>query len=244
MHEHDGEDVCRDDSTHPAELHEHRHEHDGVVHEHTHHHGVGTEAHAHGHALAFDTYSSLCTPVHDLDPRAKIIAALILVFAVVLTPPPRAAEFALLAALLLATTAIADIPLRVLLARSAIVLPIAGTIALFAPLARHGGSWSLASVGETYAGGWLVAWGIVSKAWLSAYTTLLVTATTPPARLFQALRALRMPAVFVTMLVFLYRYAAVLGSQLRSLRRAVASRGFGTRGRRLISLYGNLAGNL
>ena len=46
------------------------------------------------------------------------------------------------------------------------------------------------------------------------------------------------------MLTFVYRYVETLRDQLRSLRRALASRGAGLRGRRLVTTYGNLAGNL
>ncbi len=231
------------EDSHPVELHEHAHEHDdGVLHEHAHHHS--TPSHAHAHGLGFDQLSRRISPVHDLDPRAKIAAGLALVFAIVLSGPLRPAEAIAAFALLMAITFVADLPLGTMLARSAIVIPLAGTIALFAPLARSGGSWNAVAVGEAYRTGWIVAWAILSKAWFSAYIALLVSASTTPPRLFQGLHALRTPAIFITMLTFLYRYAAVLGDQLRSLRLALASRGFNTRGRRLVSLYGNLAGNL
>lgn len=169
---------------------------------------------------------------------------LVLVLAAVLTAPMRIIEFSLLVAFLFTLTVISGVPIRAILARSALVLPVAGAIALFAPLANHTGSWNVGALGTTYSSGWIVAWGILSKAWISAFSALLLAATTPPPRLFQGLRALKMPEILVTMLVFLYRYSSVLGDQLRSLRLALASRGFSTRGRRLIALYGNLAGNL
>jgi cobalt/nickel transport system permease protein len=100
------------------------------------------------------------------------------------------------------------------------------------------------SVGEAYRQGWPLAWSIVAKAWLSATTVLLVSATTSPPDLFTALRRLRMPLIFITMLTFLYRYAAVLGGQLSSMRRAVASRAPALTGLRLVRLYGSLSGNL
>jgi cobalt/nickel transport system permease protein len=53
-----------------------------------------------------------------------------------------------------------------------------------------------------------------------------------------------MPTVILTLLTFVYRYVETLRDQLRSLRRALASRGAGLKGRHLIRTYGNLAGNL
>ena len=57
-------------------------------------------------------------------------------FGVVAGPPLRPLEFALLLALLLAVTVISRVPVRWLLTRSAIVLPIALGIAVFAPLGQ------------------------------------------------------------------------------------------------------------
>jgi len=241
-----------------AGLHGHVHAHDGREHRHPHHHAgaVAREAqprarsatrralHDHAHALTFERFTYICSPVHDLDPRAKILAALLLISGIVLGPPPRLTEFALLFALLVSVTLLARLPMGAALARSLLVLPIAASIALFAPLARVDGGWSAHSVAEAYASGWPLSWSILSKAWLGAFTVILLAATTAPPLLFKGLTAMRVPLVFMTMLTFLYRFADVLRSQLGSMRRAVASRGAGIGGRRLVALYGNLAGAL
>ena len=243
-----------------ASLHGHAHAHpDEAAHSHPHHHaapagGDGpapatapatpasaapapTPTHSHAHALSFERLTYVLSPVHDLDPRVKVVCAGVLVLAAVLTPPARPLEFALLVALLASIALLSRLPLAPLALRSALVLPIAGSIALIAPA-------QAAFTGGSVSAGWIVAWTIVSKAWFSASVMLLVAATTPPARLFTGLRALRIPDIFLTMLTFLYRYADALGDQLRSMRRAVASRGSGVRGRRLVALYGNLAGTM
>ncbi len=236
----------------PEGVHGHPHRHgEARPHRHPHHHALdrarpaaSAAAHDHAHTLSFERLTYVCSPVHDLDPRMKIVAALVLVFGVVLAPPMRPPEFAFVCAVLLAGTLLARLPVFAVLARSAIVLPLAGTIALFAPLAQAQGSLSAGSVGAAYASHWGLVWAILSKAWLSAYTMLLLSATTPPPRLFKGLRALRVPSVFTTMLAFLYRYADVLGDQLRSMRLAVDSRGYDVRGIGRARLYGNLAGSL
>lgn len=231
-----------DKTCHRQELHGHEHGHDGNVHRHPHHH-TGQAFHDHGHTLAFERLSYICSPLHDLDPRAKVIAGLIVVSGIVLTPAMRPAEFVAFVALLVAVTFLGNLPLLPIAARSALVLPVAASIAAFSPLSLLG-TPGIDSVSAAYAEGWPLAWSIVSKAWLSATTVLMVSATTSPPRLFEAFRRLKMPLIFITMLTFLYRYAGVLVDQLSSMRKAVASRGFSTSGLKLVGLYGNLAGNL
>lgn len=229
----------------PEPLSDHAHRHpDEQPHRHPHHHRSGDSAHAHAHTVSFERLTYVISPVHRLDPRAKLLAVLLLVLGVVLGPPMRPVEFALVTGLLGAVIVLARLPFGPVLLRSALVLPFAGGIALFAPLGDLDAPLSLSTAAEAYRTGWPVIWAVVSKAWLSATSALLLAATTPAPRLFAGLRALGMPAVFLTMLTFLHRYTDVLAEQLRSLRRAVASRGPSVRGRRLIALYGNLAGNL
>ncbi len=228
----------------PADLHEHVHRHGDEQHGHAHHHRAGAaEAHEHAHAQGFERYAYLTSPVHALDPRFKILSVLALIVAVVAGPPLRVVEFAAVGLLLATVTLLARIPLGWMLKRSALVLPVALGIALFAPLG-HVTQWSADGVAQAYREyGWLV-WAIASKAWVSTYLVLLVSATTPTPRLFKALKAMRVPSVFLTMLTFLHRYADVLRDQLRSMRRALASRGFNVTGWQRIRLYGNLSGNL
>lgn len=218
----------RRSAAHLPALHHHRHEHAAEPeHEHAHHHpAVG---HEHAHTLAFERYTYIVSPVHSLDARAKLVATLLFVLGIVLTAAPGAVEFAVLVAVLAGVCLLARVPVTAVLARSLFVLPVAVSIALFAPLT---------------AGGWQLGWTIVSKAWLSALAVLVLSATTPPARLLSGMRSLGMPAVFVSTLTFLYRFATVLGDQVASMRRAIASRAPGLAPGRRVRLYGNLAGNL
>jgi cobalt/nickel transport system permease protein len=228
---------------HPRGLHSHPHEHPGELHEHVHHHA--SEAHEHGHVSGRERLAWQVSALHRLDPRTKIVAALALILAVVLTPPLRPLEFALLTALLLTAALAGRLPIGWVLRRSALVIPIAGTIALFAPLARSGGPLTVGGVVGSYAGGgWVAAWAIVSKAWLSVLVTVVLSGTTPEPQLIRGLQALRLPDVFVTLFSFIYRYVDVLRSQLRSLRTALESRAPSMGRLRRWGVYGNLAGNL
>jgi cobalt/nickel transport system permease protein len=224
-------------------FHSHPHEHAGETHEHVHHHV--SEAHEHGHISGVERLSWQTSALHRLDPRAKIVASVALILAVVLTPPLRPLEFVMLTVLLMATALIGRLPLGWVLKRSALVIPVAGTIALFAPLARSGGSLTVGGVAGSYAGtGWIAAWPIVSKAWLSVLITVVLSGTTPAPRLIRGLQALHMPDVFVTLFSFIYRYVDVFRAQLRSLRTAVDSRAPSMSRLRRWRVYGNLGGNL
>ncbi|HEY3318031.1 MAG TPA: cobalt ECF transporter T component CbiQ [Coriobacteriia bacterium] len=233
-------------------FHRHVHRHlDEPAHAHPHHHvGTGQDegievAHDHTHDLKWERYTWILSPVHALDPRAKIAATLALVVAIVLSPPLPALALAAAAALLLAAAALARLPLGHVLARSALVLPFAGTIALLAPLARAGGSLNWAGIAGSYAhGGWVVAYAILSKAWLSVLTVVLLSATTPVPKLFRGLERLHVPDVILMMLAFMYRYVGAMRDQVSSLRRALDSRAPELTFSGRLRLYGHLAGNM
>ncbi len=229
-------------------IHRHPHAHGrGALHRHAHHHRKTPEAapHEHTHGKSLESLTYLCSPVHSLDPRTKICCSAALILVVVLTAPQRLAEFMGLVGVLLLVAIAAGLPLLRILARSALVLPFAGTIAALAPLRGDIGALTPTGLAESYAGGgWILAWGIMSTAWLSALTLVLLASTTTPALLFKALRALKVPDVLVVMLSFLYRYSDALREQVVSMRRALASRGWEVSGMRRLRLFGNLAGHM
>jgi cobalt/nickel transport system permease protein len=227
-------------------IHRHEHEHAGELHRHPHHHEQRRgPAHEHAHGTGFERLTYLVSPIHDLDPRAKIVSALVLILGVVLTPPLRPLEFALLVVLLMAGALIARLPVGAIVGRASLVLPVALTIALFAPIARHGGSLSVGGIAGAYAGGgWIAAWAILSKAWLSALVAVLLSATTPLPRLIRGFEALRVPDVLITLVSFLSRYVGIFRDQLRSLSVAMDSRAPSMSRLRRWRLFGNLGGNL
>jgi cobalt/nickel transport system permease protein len=237
--------------------HPHRHEEQAPAHVHPHHHTEEDLAAAqtcedgvplvqdHGHGLSFERYTYICSPVHEMDPRLKILATLAIVLAVVLGPPPHPLELVGLAAFLLAVASIAQVPLGWVLRRSALVLPFAGMIALFAPLQQGGGSLSVAGISGAYAdNGWIAAYAILAKAWLATLAVVVLSATTPVPRLLRGLRSLRVPDVMLMLLSFMYRYVSVMRDQIASMRDALDSRGYMLSRAGRVKLYGNLAGSM
>jgi cobalt/nickel transport system permease protein len=64
----------------------------------------------------------------------------------------------------------------------------------------------------------------MAKSWLSVQAALLLAYTTPFADLVDALRGLRIPAVIVSIISFMYRYLAVLTDEAGRMSRARQSR--------------------
>lgn len=182
-------------------------------------------------------------PSLGFDPRAKILAALGLIAAVALTAPMGLAEFALIVSFIAASVALLDRPVVVVLRRSLLVLPFAGTVALFSPLARIE-TWSLAAVMGAYAQGWPLMVAILSKAYISVLTVTALTTTTSLPELLRGLRALGMPDILLSLLTFIARYTLLFREQVAAMSVAIASRAPGLRGWRRVRLYGALGGNL
>ncbi|MDI6692229.1 MAG: energy-coupling factor transporter transmembrane component T [Anaerosomatales bacterium] len=229
-------------------LHEHEHEHaDGTVHAHEHHHARGFDPafrlHDHAHPDAFETLADISSPASRMDARAKLVAALVLVLAVVVTPPLRIAELLFVLGSLGAYALLARLPLKRVLARSAGVLPFAAPLAIVALFQTSGGSLNAGGIfGPEAASGWAAAYGLLSKAWLSALTVTLAVATTEPAELVAALRRLGVPDIMTAVLAFVARYSSALADEVRSMRVALASRAPHLRRVQLARLYGHLAG--
>ncbi|MCY4653545.1 MAG: cobalt ECF transporter T component CbiQ, partial [Dehalococcoidia bacterium] len=69
---------------------------------------------------------------------------------------------------------------------------------------------------------------VLLKSWASVTAAVVLTATTPPLRLLEALRALRIPAVLVAIVMLMYRYLFVLVEEAQSMMRARAARSAAT----------------
>jgi len=192
-----------------------------------------------------DRYSGLDTPVHRLDPRAKVLLTLAFAVVVVSTPPTRVRAFLVYAGLVSWTTALAHVPLRYLLVRVAAVLPFSVVAALWLPFLRGGESVALfwGRLHVSVAGLWLLA-GVAMKSILGAAAVLLLVSTTPFGSLLAGLRRLGAPVILVDLLSLTYRYLFVLVDEAMRLRRAAAARGYRPRWLGQAVLIGRLVGRL
>ncbi len=198
----------------------------------------------HGGALTAG-YVPGSSPVHRLAPHTKLVAVLAYALVVVATPvhaPWAPAAYAGYLVPVLAAAAVAGVrPAR--LARSLVVEIPFVLFALLLPFVARGPRVDVLglSVSES---GLAAGGGLLAKATLSVLAATVLAATTEPRALTQGLERLRLPQALVQILMFMIRYADVVGGELHRMRVARESRGF--RGRHLgaLRVLGPAAGAL
>jgi len=188
-----------------------------------------------------DRMAYLDSPIHRLDPRAKLIATFAFVVAVVSFPKYEVfglAPFALFPVLVIGA---AGVPYGLIARRVLAVSPFAIMIGLFNPLLDRAPGLVLAGV--PIAAGWVSFVSILARFVLTMSAILALTATTAFPALCQGLSALGVPRAFVVQLLFLYRYLFLLAEEAGRLRRARELRAHGGRGFTL-RVAGAMAGAL
>jgi cobalt/nickel transport system permease protein len=188
-----------------------------------------------------DTLSYKNTFIHRLDPRTKVIATLAFVVTVVsfskytitgLIP------FFLFPVLMFA---LGDVPVWFILRKVLVVSVFAVFVGMFNPLFDSRVMFSFHGIQVT--GGWVSFFSIILKFLLTISAALLLIATTSFPGICQGLRKLGVPELFISQLLFLYRYIFVLMEEAMRMVRAREMRSFGARGqglRTFISLIGTL----
>jgi cobalt/nickel transport system permease protein len=154
--------------------------------------------------FAFDEWSRRKSPLHTLDPRAKILVCLALLIA---TGTWHLAWT--LASLALVLILAARLPVFPITARAAVVLPFTIVFAGFT-------AW----MGDTPR-----AVALLWKSYLSALWVCLLMASTPLERLLEAAAGLGVPRLLVDVMHFTWRYIAVISAQAWRMRTAALARG-------------------
>jgi cobalt/nickel transport system permease protein len=194
----------------------------------------------HGVGVAGDPAS----PVHRLDPRAKLLGLASVTLVAVSTPLHAWPAFVACALTLLLVAAVARVGPRVLWSRARIVLPLVVFVAVFLPFVRGGAQISLGPVSVSEAG--LATFAAVSvKACLGTLSAVLLGATTSFPDVLHGLERLRAPRLLVLIAGFMYRYLFVIVDETRRMRTALAARAYRPRhvleaaaiGRVVISMF-------
>jgi cobalt/nickel transport system permease protein len=175
-----------------------------------------------------DRLSYKKTLVHRLDPRAKLIATLLFLFTVISFSKYEVSAlipFFLFPVLLMT---LGEIPFLFILKKVLLVSPFAVFIGIFNPLLDTG--QVLVFSGLTISAGWFSFFSILLKFVLTISAALLLIATTPFPGICHALRRLGMPSLFISQLLFLYRYIFVLAEEAMRMVRARDMRSFGAKG--------------
>lgn len=184
-----------------------------------------------------DKYSHIDSPVHRLDPRMKILAALAGI--VVIVTEPLTADplhFLLYTALIAAVVALSRLPVRYLARRMLVVMPFILMAALFYPLSLLIGSETVAGERKEI----LTAGAIIFlKASLAVVLLIMLSSTERFHRLLMALRRLRVPVIITTVSALLYRYVFLISDEALKTNRARQSRTPGKLKTGRIKTYGN-----
>ena len=173
-----------------------------------------------------DKYSDLDSPLHRLDPRAKLVGFITLIIICVTTPPDLYAAFAAYLGLELILVMMSRLPWKHVLKRMLIVLPFILAVAVFIPFFNHGGgSYNLGPL-TVSAHGLMVLWNVAAKSTVSVLAVIIMSSTTPFPELLKGMEKLKMPHLMTTVMSFMYRYIFVLMDELHRMRRARDSRGW------------------
>jgi cobalt/nickel transport system permease protein len=166
------------------------------------------------------------SPIHRLDPRAKLIGFAGVTIVAVSTPLRAWPAFAACALALAAVAALARVGPRTVWTRARVVLPLVLFVAAFVPFARKGGATvELGPLTVSEAG--LATFATVSaKAAIGTVSAVLLGATTTFPAVLHALERLRAPRLPVLIAGFMYRYLFVVVDEVRRMRAALAARGY------------------
>jgi cobalt/nickel transport system permease protein len=165
------------------------------------------------------------SPIHRLDPRAKLAGFAGITVVAVSTPLRAWPVFVACALALAAIAGLARVGPVVLWARLRVILPVVVFVAVFVPFVRGGpqvqvGPFSLSEAG-------LATFALVTaKATSGALSAVLLGATTTFPDVLHALERLRAPRLLIVIAAFMYRYVFVIADEARRMRTAVAARGY------------------
>jgi cobalt/nickel transport system permease protein len=181
------------------------------------------------------------SPIHRLDPRAKLITTIVFLVCVVSHGRYELSALLPYALFPVAVAAAADLPGGYLLRKLLAFAPFAIVVGAFNPIFDR---QALMQVGPVaVSGGWLSFASILVRFCLTIGAALVLIGTTSFRGVCMALERLGVPSVFATQLLFLHRYLFVLGEEAIRMARARALRSFDGRGMG-IRVYGSLVGHL
>ena len=175
----------------------------------------------------FDHYQHRISPIHQFDPRAKVVITLLFILATVLLPDGAWLPFVLSWVVIFLVTKVARLDYRLVFLRSLLIVPFifaAGTV-LFSTEGSTLLSWQMGTWTVTISDTGVVRFvSIVIRSWLSVQAAILLTASTQFPDLMHALSHLHVPMVLVGIISFMYRYIFVLVDEALRLLRARQAR--------------------
>jgi cobalt/nickel transport system permease protein len=189
---------------------------------------------------SLETLSARDTALTRLDPRAKVVATMAFLVAVVSFDRYEVAALLPLFLYPVALAVLGELPARPLLHKIALAAPFAVLVGLFNPMLDRA---PMLSIGAwTVSAGWVSFASILVRFLLTVGAALVLVGGTGMTMLCVAMGRLGVPQAFTAQLLFLFRYAFVLGGEAG---RTATARALRSNGRALsVSAYGPLTGHL
>jgi cobalt/nickel transport system permease protein len=195
-----------------------------------------------------DHHSTIESPIHHLDARAKIIVFFTFILVGVSSPPTSFLLFGLLALGLIGIAVSARLPLGHLLKKVLVVLPFLLVVTLSIPFMQKdavGGGYNLGLGGLSISrSGLWILWNVVIKSCLGVFSVILLSSTTSFPQLIRGMERLGSPRIFTMVASFMYRYSFILIDEMHRMKRARDSRCFGGRWFWQSKVIGHMIGTL
>ena len=169
-----------------------------------------------------DDLASQDTRLHRLDARAKVLATLFFLIAMLSLGRYEVSRLLPFAAFPLLLAAQGGVPLGLLLRRAALALPFVLFVGVFNPLIDRTVHLTIGHLAVT--GGMLSFTSIMLRSLLAVTTGLVLVAVTGFDQICRALGRLGMPTALLVQLQFLYRYLFVLADEALRMLHARAQR--------------------
>jgi cobalt/nickel transport system permease protein len=181
------------------------------------------------------------SPIHRLDPRAKLIGLTGVTLVAVSTPLHAWPAWVACALALAAVALLGKVSARTLWTRARVVLPLVLFVAVFVPFVRKGGETIALGPLHVSEAGLATLAAVSAKAILGTLSAVLLGATTSFPDVLHALERLRAPRLLVLIAAFMYRYLFVIVEEVRRMRAALAARGYAPRHALQVAAIGRVA---
>ncbi|NSW88127.1 MAG: cobalt ECF transporter T component CbiQ [Syntrophobacteraceae bacterium] len=190
---------------------------------------------------SLDLLSYRETPIHRLDPRAKLLTTMAFVVAVVSFDKYALVTLVPFVLYPVVIITVGNLPLGTLLKRMLLAVPFAFFIGIFNPLFDRTVVMEVGSIGIS--GGWISFASIMMRFSLTVSAALILIATTGMNGICMGLEKMGAPRLFVLQLLFLYRYLFVLTDEALRMSRARSLRSFNEKGKE-IGVFARMTGRL
>jgi cobalt/nickel transport system permease protein len=181
------------------------------------------------------------SPVHRLDPRAKIVAMISITIVAVSTPLDAWPVFACCAGLLVAVAAVARVSPREIWRRARFLLPLVLLAAVLLPFVRDGGQSYDVGPLTVHEAGLRTCAAVSLKAVIGTVSAVLLGATTTFPQVLRGLELMRAPRLLVLIAAFMYRYLFVIVDEAGRMRAALAARAYRPRNALQAGALGRMA---